>query len=115
HRKTLGRLRQEIEPVSVTDLLRFLLRWQGLAPGHRREGQEGLYASLEQLAGLEAAAGAWEADLLPVRMARYESQWLDALCLSGRMTWTRRSASIGGTTRSGGPVRSTPIALMPRS
>lgn len=115
HRATLGRLRREIEPVSVADFLRFLFRWQGLEPLHRREGQEGLHAALEQLAGFEAAAGAWEADLLPARMTLYEGQWLDALCLSGRVTWARRSVPGNGSARRGGPVRTTPIALMPRS
>ena len=28
HRATLGRLRREIDPVSVADFTRFLLRWQ---------------------------------------------------------------------------------------
>lgn len=115
HRLTLNRLRREIEPVSVAEFLRFLLRWQGLDPEQRREGQEGLYAALEQLAGFEAAAGAWESDLLPARMRLYEGAWLDALCLSGRVVWARRSPPSDGQARRSGPVRSTPIALMPRA
>jgi ATP-dependent Lhr-like helicase len=115
HRATLNRLRREIEPVSVADFLRFLFRWQGLDPAHRRAGMEGVAATIEQLAGFEAAAGAWEADLLPARMTAYEGSWLDGLCLAGRVVWARRSAPSNGAGRRSGPVKSTPIALMPRS
>src|SRR5881394_1965854 len=38
HRYTLDRLRQEIEPVSAADFMRFLLRWQRLTPGTRAAG-----------------------------------------------------------------------------
>ncbi len=38
HSYTLNRLRQEIEPVSTADFLRFLLAWQKLAPEHQMEG-----------------------------------------------------------------------------
>src|SRR5207253_721463 len=42
HRYTLDRLRQEIEPVTAADFMRFLLRWQRVAPDARAEGPEGL-------------------------------------------------------------------------
>jgi ATP-dependent Lhr-like helicase len=117
HRYTLGKLRREIEPVPAATFLRFLFRWQGLETSFRREGLEGLNATIEQLAGFEAAAGAWEADLLPARLKLYDPSWLDALCLAGRVTWARRSAPAPapGKTRRSGPVRTTPIALMPRA
>src|SRR6266566_4021707 len=44
HRYTLDRLRQEIEPVTAADFMRFLLRWQRVAPDARAEGPEGLGA-----------------------------------------------------------------------
>src|SRR5438876_9635225 len=47
HRYTLDRLRQEIEPVTAADFMRFLLRWQRVAPDARAEGPEGLGAVLE--------------------------------------------------------------------
>lgn len=116
HRLTLGRLRREIEPVSEATFMRFLFRHHGVDRGHRREGPEGLFAVIEQLAGYEAAASAWEDDLLPLRVERYEPSWLDMLCLSGRVAWMRRTpppkASSGKRT---GPVRTTPIALLPRA
>jgi ATP-dependent Lhr-like helicase len=67
------------------------------------------------LEGFEAPAGAWETELLPARIVEYESAWLDDQCLAGRVTWTRLSASAAnGRERAVSPVRTTPIALLPR-
>jgi ATP-dependent Lhr-like helicase len=110
HRYTIGRLRREIEPVSRRDLLRFFADWQHLTPDTRLEGPDGLIASLHQLEGYEAAAGAWETELLPARVGDYASRWLDELCRAGRFGWNRLRAGGG----SAGPVRATPIVLLPR-
>ena len=110
HRYTIGRLRREIEPVSRRDLLRFFADWQHLTPDTRLEGPDGLIATLHQLEGFEAAAGAWEAELLPARVGDYASRWLDELCRAGRFGWNRLRAGGG----SAGPVRATPIVLLPR-
>src|SRR5262249_6968321 len=60
---------------------------------------------------------AWEDEILPLRIADYDPAWLDALCASGRIVWTRRavarSAQADAAPRAG-PVRSTPIALVAR-
>ena len=115
HRYTLNRLRKEIEPVSPADFMRFLLTWQRVAPGDRGEGAESLSAIVDQLEGFEAAAGAWEGEILPARLEAYEPEWLDSLCLSGRIVWTRLSPQKGVVKSVGsGPVRSTPIALLNR-
>ncbi|HEY0554681.1 MAG TPA: DEAD/DEAH box helicase, partial [Thermoanaerobaculia bacterium] len=53
HRYTLDRLRREIEPVSQTDFLRFLLAWQRVDPDERAEGPGSLDALLGQLEGFE--------------------------------------------------------------
>ncbi|MFK2902545.1 DEAD/DEAH box helicase [Dyella ginsengisoli] len=111
HRYTLGRLRREIEPVSRRDLMRFLFDWQHLTSGTRRRGPDALTATLAQLEGFEAAAGAWETELLPARIEDYSSTWLDELCRAGRIGWSRLRAASGG---GNGPVRSTPIVLLPR-
>ncbi|HEY3280030.1 MAG TPA: DEAD/DEAH box helicase, partial [Gemmatimonadales bacterium] len=81
HRYTLDRLRKEIEPVAAADFLRFLFRWQRLAPDARAEGPEGLAAVLDLLDGYEVPAGAWESEVLPARLADYDPLWLDGLCL----------------------------------
>ena len=112
HRYTLNRLRKEIEAVSATDYLRFLSSWQHAVPDARMEGPEGLAAILEQLEGMEAGAAAWEADVFPLRMRGYDPSWLDQLCISGRVTWSRRTPPTG---RASSPIRTSPIAFARRS
>ncbi len=119
HSYTLNRLRQEIEPVSAADFVRFLLSWQKVAPDQQMEGPQSLLALIEQLEGFEAPAAAWEGEIFPSRLLEYNPAWLDALCLSGEVVWARLTpgaTSKNGTdkTRGSGPVRSTPIALLRR-
>jgi len=113
HRYTVKRLREEIEPVATQDFVRFLCRWQRLSAGERREGPDALDAVVAQLQGFEAPAAAWEAEILPARLADYDFTWLDELCLSGRAVWTRL-APPAGNAASPALVRSAPIALLPR-
>jgi ATP-dependent Lhr-like helicase len=89
HRRTLDRLRREIEPVSAADLMRFLFAWQHVKPGQQLHGRDGLGRVIEQLEGFELAAAGWEREVLPARVARYEPAWLDELCLSGDVAWGR--------------------------
>ncbi|MEO5956987.1 MAG: DEAD/DEAH box helicase, partial [Nitrospiraceae bacterium] len=91
HRLTIGRLRKEIEPVTAAEFMSFLLRWQHVAPGARLHGEVGLADVIAQLAGFEAAASAWEPHLLRARLAKYEPEYLDRLCLSGAVSWGRLS------------------------
>jgi ATP-dependent Lhr-like helicase len=114
HRSTLDRLRREIQPVSQTDFLRFLLAWQRVDPDGRAEGPGSLDALLGQLEGFEAAASAWEGEILPARMKEYDPSWLDGLCLAGRWVWGRGAAPSSDGSRRSGPVRATPIALLSR-
>ncbi|BFI94656.1 MAG: DEAD/DEAH box helicase [Rhodanobacter sp.] len=109
HRYTLGRLRREIEPVSRRQLMRFLLDWQHASQATRLRGPDALPAVLAQLEGYEAAAGAWETEILPARIADYSPSWLDELCRAGRIGWGRLREGGGS-----GPVRATPIVLLPR-
>ena len=106
HALTLGRLRREIEPVTTSDFLRFLFRWQHVHEGTRLHGAQGLSEVLAQLQGFQVAAGAWETDVLPARVAGYEKALLDQLCLSGEIAWGRLSP---GTPSHGVPsVRPSP-------
>jgi ATP-dependent Lhr-like helicase len=116
HGYTLNRLRKEIEPVSASDFMRFLFVWQKVAPDHRVEGPESVAAIIDQLEGFEAPAGSWESEVLPARVADYDPAWLDALCLSGRLTWLRLSPPRVSPEKvnSSAPVRSTPIVLLNR-
>jgi ATP-dependent Lhr-like helicase len=115
HRYTLNRLRAEIQPASASEFMRFLFRWQRVEPGHRVRGSEGVASVVEQLAGFEIAAGAWEREILASRCDDYEPALLDMLCMTGRVAWGRISPSVmKESRRSAGPLRASPIALMPR-
>lgn len=114
HRYTVRRLRAEIEPVQARDFLRFLLGWQRVAPAARMQGPDAVAAVLAQLEGFEGAAGAWETEILPARIADYEPSWLDEQCLAGRIVWSRLAARNGDAERGAAPVRATPIALLAR-
>ncbi len=116
HRYTVKRLRAEIEPVAARDFLRFLLGWQRVTAEARMEGPDAVAAVIGQLEGFEAAAGAWETEILPARIAQYEPAWLDDHCLAGRIAWARlrpRNGANGGERRAS-PVRTTPITLLAR-
>ena len=117
HRYTVGRLRREIEPVEPRDYLRFLVDWQHLGADAHLSGPDGLAAVLAQLEGWEAPAGAWESELLPARVAGYDIAWLDDLCRSGRIAWTRLRPPAGGPregARGAAPVRASPVVLLSR-
>jgi ATP-dependent Lhr-like helicase len=117
NRYTVKRLRAEIEPVSAQDFMRFLLAWQHVDAEARMEGPLALQEIVEQLEGFEAPAAAWEKEILGVRLNDYERGWLDDACRSGRTTWVRLRPANGrsnGAPRRTGPIKSTPIAVLPR-
>jgi ATP-dependent Lhr-like helicase len=116
HRYTLDRLRSEIEPVSAQDLMRFLLRWQHLAPGTHLEGKRGLLEAVAQMQGVDIPAVAWERHILPARVFGYKGGWLDELCMSGDVSWARlagRTGTAADVTR--GASSATPISLARRA
>jgi ATP-dependent Lhr-like helicase len=114
HRYTVKRLRAEIEPVQARDFLRFLFDWQRVTPAARMQGPDAVAAVLTQLEGFDSPASAWETEVLPARIQEYEPVWLDEHCLAGRIVWTRIATRMGDVERGAAPVRSTPIALLPR-
>jgi len=91
HRLTLGALRREIQPVTRAQFMRWLLRWQHLAPGTQVNSERGLLEVIRQLQGFEAPANAWESQILARRVADYNPQILDQLCLTGEVGWGRLS------------------------
>ena len=114
HRYTVKRLRREIEPVARADFMRFLFDWQRVSAGTRVRGAESLAGVLSQLEGFQAAASAWESDILPSRVADYGINWLDDLCRAGRIVWARLPGRVTAKGR-GGPLKSTPVVLLPRA
>jgi ATP-dependent Lhr-like helicase len=111
HRLTVGRLRKAIEPVTAADFMRFLCQWQHLTPGARLHGEEGLREIIDQLGGFEAPAGAWEKHIFPMRMSKYDPDFLDRLCLGGSVMWSRLSAS---SAERPSLTSVAPISLFPR-
>jgi ATP-dependent helicase Lhr and Lhr-like helicase len=84
-RRSLARLRAEIEPVEPEAYARFLADWHSL---HRpRRGPDGVLAAIEQLQGAPLAASALETEILPARVEGYRSGDLDALCAAGEVVW----------------------------
>lgn len=110
HRYTVKRLRREIEPVALQDFMRFLFDWQHLSDGTRGQGSAMLPQIVGQFEGYAAATSAWDSDLLSARLKDYSSTWLDELCRSGKLVWTRLSNKTSAMA-----LRSTPVVLLPRN
>ena len=114
HRETIARLRKEVEPVSAATYMRFLFNWQHASPAWQLRGAGGLLDAVEQLQGFESAAGAWESEMLPLRLAEYRPAMLDDLCLAGEVVWGRfNRRSRNGEAHPNGPTlsRTAPISL----
>jgi ATP-dependent Lhr-like helicase len=91
HRLTVGMLRKQIEPVTAAAFMRWLMRWQHVAPGTQVAGERGALEVLQQLQGFEIPANAWERQVLARRIVDYDPKWLDQLCLTGAVGWGRLS------------------------
>jgi ATP-dependent Lhr-like helicase len=86
-------------------------------PGSRLHGVDGTLQIIKQLQGYEISAAAWEPEVLSRRVARYEPEFLDRLCLSGEVMWARLSphpAFEDPEPRRVRPTRTAPIAIFLR-
>lgn len=89
-RRTLARLRGEVEPVEAPALARFLLGWHGILPPDRLGGQgslDRLRAVVAQLEGLALPFGELEGRILPLRVPGFTPRMLDELGASGELVW----------------------------
>jgi ATP-dependent Lhr-like helicase len=88
-RKSLAKLRREVEPVEQHTLARFLTHWQGLlAP--RRSGPahlDSLLDAIENLQGAPIPASVLEISILPTRISGYDPAGLDTLVAAGEVAW----------------------------
>ncbi len=84
-RRSLARLRREIEPVDTNALARFLMSWHGI--GAERRGLEPLLDAVEQLQGAAVPASVLERDVLSARIADYQPEMLDTLMAAGEVVW----------------------------
>ncbi|MCS6824085.1 MAG: DEAD/DEAH box helicase [Cytophagaceae bacterium] len=117
HQYTLSKLRKEIEAVSPSEYMRFLFAWHHMGESDvQLAGPESLKKVIEMLEGFEAQAAAWEAEILPARVADYDYIWLDVLCLSGFVTWGRffMDPYHRKDKRIHVPIKTTPITLVKR-
>ena len=84
-RRSLARLRHEVEPVPPEAYARFLAGWHSI--DRPRRGADALGDAITQLAGAPVAASILETDVLPARVTRYSGADLDALLASGELVW----------------------------
>ncbi|WP_114559922.1 DEAD/DEAH box helicase, partial [Desertihabitans aurantiacus] len=113
-RRTLARLRREVEPVDQPTFTRFLADWQGVsAPQrHRTRGTDGTLAAVESLAGYPVPASMLEAVVLPSRVQDYQPRFLDELLAAGEVSWAGSGRIGAGADGAGdGWVRLWPAEL----
>ncbi len=107
-RRSLAKLRREVEPVPITALSRFLPDWLGTGKA-ARGGVDALARAIEQLAGAAVPASALESLVLPARVRDYSPAQLDELCASGDVVW----AGAGSLPGHDGWVRLVPADAAP--
>ncbi len=84
-RRSLAKLRKEVEPVEQKTLARLFTHWQGvLTP---RRGLDALLDVIETLQGAPLPASLLETEILPARIANYKPADLDTLIAAGEVTW----------------------------
>jgi ATP-dependent Lhr-like helicase len=91
HRLTVATLRKQVEPVTASQFMRWLLRWQHIEPGSQVHGERAVLDIIAQLQGFEIPANAWERHILARRIDHYDPKWLDQLCMTGAVGWGRLS------------------------
>jgi ATP-dependent Lhr-like helicase len=97
-RRTLARLRREVEPLEARMLGVFLPRWQGVGNA-RRGGDEksgatldALLDSIETLQGVALPLSEWEREILPARIRDYNPASLDTAMAAGEVVWVGHGA-----------------------
>ena len=98
-RRSLARLRREVEPVEQVALARFLPAWQGVRPlgveppPLRGEvALERLAEVVDQLSGVPIPASILERDVLAARIPGYTPRLLDELGALGEVAWVGRGS-----------------------
>ena len=84
-RKSLAKLRKEVEPVEQATLARLFTRWQGVV--QPRRGLDALLDVIENLQGAPVPASMLEGEVLPARLLGYKQADLDTLIAAGEVVW----------------------------
>ncbi|MFG1999584.1 DEAD/DEAH box helicase [Spirillospora sp. NPDC048911] len=95
-RRSLARLRAEVEPSPPEALGRFLPTWHGITGGSRLRGIDALVQAIEQLQGAAVPASALESLILPSRVPGYSPAQLDELTSAGEVIWAGQGGLPGG-------------------
>ncbi|MER5620562.1 ATP-dependent helicase [Streptosporangium sp. NPDC002544] len=97
-RRSLARLRKEVEPVSAETLAVFAPAWHGItdSPRRGRPPIDALVSAIEQLQGSALPASALETLILPSRVPGYDPSLLDELTASGEVIWAGQGSLPGG-------------------
>ncbi|WP_236052129.1 ATP-dependent helicase, partial [Nonomuraea cypriaca] len=103
-RRSLARLRKEVEPVAPETLALFLPAWHGITVsgggggpvGSAARAMDSLVRSIEQLQGAAVPASALETLVLPSRVPGYHPALLDELTSSGEVMWAGQGSLPGG-------------------
>ncbi|HEY6893122.1 MAG TPA: hypothetical protein VI258_03070, partial [Rhodanobacteraceae bacterium] len=85
-RRSLAKLRHEVEPVETPAFARLLTSWQNAAK--KRKGVEALLETIETLQGYAMPASIFESEILSARIDEYRSSDLDMLSAAGEIAWT---------------------------
>ncbi len=92
-RRSLARLRKEVEPVEPAALARFLSAWQHV--GGKLRGVDGVISVIDQLSGCPVPASALEPLILATRVRDYEPSFLDELTAAGEVIWAGHASLPG--------------------
>ena len=84
-RRSLAKLRHQVEPVEPAVLGRLVTHWQGVV--RRRRGLDALLDAVENLQGAPLIASILETEILPARVEGYQPSDLDALTTAGEVVW----------------------------
>jgi ATP-dependent Lhr-like helicase len=84
-RRSLAKLRHQVEPVEPAVLGRLVTHWQGVV--RRRTGLDALLDAVETLQGAPLIASTLETDILSARVEGYQPADLDALTTAGEIVW----------------------------
>lgn len=84
-RRSLAKLRREVEPAPAAALGRLYTHWQGVL--RPRRGLDALLDAIQSLQGAPLIASTLESEILPARIGDYSPADLDTLLAAGEVVW----------------------------
>ncbi len=91
-RRSVAKLRQQVEPLDHTSYCRFMLQWHGVTSKQR--GLDALLNVIEQLQGVSLPYGLWMNSVFPARIHGFDESDIDELCAAGEVVWRGRGSSL---------------------